>query len=166
MRCAPPLAPLSLALRVADVFQLGDSANKDTGILVYELAVRFQKKNASRLTPHTDLIMGHLKSDLVLFICPNRSHIHRSGGIAKKIQLDGTPRLLLFLLLAHNPSAACDYLQKGGDLAGLDAAAGVGVSVTREEVAAAVGQAIAAHKSDIETKRYRFTPGILFGSEA
>lgn len=61
--------------------------------------------------------------------------------------------------------AAFGFLKKGGAMASaeFDKAAGVGVSVTEAQIAAAVTAAIDANKAKIVADRYRFNTGILLG---
>jgi hypothetical protein len=67
-------------------------------------------------------------------------------------------------LNGYTSSAGCDHLIKEETVKGLDEASGVGVVVTPEMVKAGVATAIESQKAAILAKRYRFTPGILFGT--
>ncbi len=59
--------------------------------------------------------------------------------------------------LLHNVSGPVDR-------AALDAASGVGVTVTPEEIEAGVERVVTRHRAELLEKRYRFNTGVLVGT--
>ncbi|KAK9832832.1 hypothetical protein WJX81_005150 [Elliptochloris bilobata] len=104
---------------------------KACGDLLYEVAVKYPKEAALDNRP------AFLRAYVM------------TAKVKNKLQLD----------------AALTYLAKRGpqplEPEALNEAAGVGVVVTPEEVATAVGAEVAANEEKLRTERYRFNPGAV-----
>lgn len=102
----------------------------------------------------------------------NATLLHSFAALSKDASDEIKPyRKLVTLAIADGRlktslqlDAAWSYAQEAKDSAtaeGLDAASGVGIEISEEQVASEVAKYIAENKADIEEKRYKCVPSIL-----
>ena len=121
--------------------------------LVYDVASRY--RSSAGTTQHVDFLLQHLKNKTIATkaqlegLILDRYTMRLATWLSSLLYFESRLRLCLVLLhmfilfFLSLSAAALAYLKKNvNDLSGFDSAAGVGVSVTREQIHAEVSKIV------------------------